>query len=137
MPQQTKSLDLALDLYRAIDAQDFERAQSLLSARFQAHLGGKQLDLGSWKAMGQMFMTAFPDGRHVFDLAQAAGDYVLLHGFFTGTHTQAFQGIPATGKVIKCSMTMIDRIIDGKVVEHYGDFDTGGLIQQLTQSGDA
>jgi predicted ester cyclase len=137
MTQQTKSLDLVLDLYRAIDAQDFERAQALVSPRFRACLGGTQLDLESWKAMGQMFMTAFPDGRHVFDLAEAAGDYVLLHGFFTGTHTQDFQGIPATGKIIKCSMTMIDRIIDGKLVEHYGDFDTGGLMQQLMQPGAA
>jgi len=137
MTPKTTNLDLALDLYRAIDAQDFERAQSLVSPRFQAFLGGKELDLESWKAMGQMFMTAFPDGRHVFDLTEAAGDYVVLHGFFTGTHTQEFQGIPATGRIIKCSMTMIDKVIDGKVVEHYGDFDTGGLMQQLMQAGAA
>ena len=134
---QQKNVDLALNLYRAIDAQDFERAQALASARFQACLGGKQLDLAAWKAMGQMFMIAFPDGRHVFDLTEAVGDYVLLHGFFTGTHTQDFQGIPATGRVIKCSMTMIDMIVDGKLVEHYGDFDTGSLMQQLMQVGAA
>jgi predicted ester cyclase len=137
MTQQSKNLDLALELYRATDAQDFERAQALVSARFQACLGGKQLDLAAWKAMGQMFMTAFPDGHHVFDLTEAAGDYVLLHGFFTGTHTQDFQGIPGTGRVVKCSMTMIDKIVDGKLIEHYGDFDTGSLMQQLTQPGAA
>lgn len=137
MTQQRKNLDVSLDLYRAVDAQDFERAQGLVSARFQACMGGKQLDFGAWKAMGQMFMTAFPDGRHVFDLSEAAGDYVLLNGYFTGTHTQEFHGIPATGRVIKCSMTMIDKIIDGKLVEHYGDFDSGSLMQQLMQSGAA
>jgi predicted ester cyclase len=137
MTQQKKNLDLALDLYRAVYARDFERAQGLVGARFQACLGGKQLDFGSWKAMGQMFMTAFPDGRHVFDLSQAAGDYVLLHGYFTGTHTQDFHGIPATGRTIKISMTMIDKIIDGKLVEHYGDLDSAGLTQQLMQEGAA
>lgn len=137
MTQQHKNLDLSLDLYRSIDAQDFERAQGLVSARFQACMGGQQLDFAAWRAMGQMFMTAFPDGRHVFDLTEAAGDYVLLHGYFTGTHTQQFHGIPATGRVIKCSMTMIDKIIDGKLVEHYGDFDSGSLMQQLMQSGAA
>ena len=133
MTQQNKNRDLALDLYRAIDAQDFERVQALVSPRLQACMGGKRLDFASWKAMGQMFMTAFPDGRHVFDLTEAAGDYVLSNGYFTGTHTQEFHGIPATGRVIKCSMTMIDKIIDGKLVEHYGDFDSGGLMQQLMQ----
>ena len=137
MTQQNKNRDLALDLYRSIDAQDFERVQALVSTRFQASMGGKQLDFESWKGMGRMFMTAFPDGRHVFDLSEAAGDYVLSHGYFTGTHTGEFQGLPATGKVIKISLTMIDKIIDGKLVEHYGDFDTAGLMQQLTQGAAA
>jgi len=137
MTQQAKNRDLSLDLYRAIDAQDFERAEALVSPRFQACMSGQQLDLGSWRAMGQMFMAAFPDGRHVFDLTEAAGDYVLLHGHFTGTQTGEFHGIPATGKVIKISVTMIDKIIDGKLVEHYGDFDTATLMQQLTQGAAA
>lgn len=137
MTQQNKNRDLALDLYRSIDAQDIARQQVLVSPRCQSYVGGKQLDLASWLAMGQMFMAAFPDGRHVFDLTEAAGDYVLLHGYFTGTHTQEFHGIPATGKVIKCSMTMIDKIIDGKLVEHYADFDSAGLMQQLMPSSAA
>ena len=133
MTQQNENRDLAVDLYRAIDAQDFARVQALASPRFQSCMGGKQVDFASWTAMGRMFMTAFPDGRHVFDLSEAAGDYVLSHGHFTGTHTQEFQGIPATGKVIKISLTMIDKIIDGKLVEHYGDFDSAGLMHQLMQ----
>ena len=131
MTQPAGNLDLAKQLYSSIDAADFERAQTLISPRFQGCMGGNQLDLGAWTAMGRMFMTAFPDGRHVFDLMEGAGEYVLSHGYFTGTHTQEFQGIPATGKVIKCSVTMIDKIIDGKLVQHYGDFDSAGLMHQL------
>jgi predicted ester cyclase len=137
MTQQSKNRDLALDLYRAIDAQDLERIQALVSPRLRSNMGGKQLDFASWSAMGRMFLTAFPDGRHVFDLSDAAGDYVLLHGHFTGTHTQEFLGIPATGKVIKISLTSINKLIDATLVEHYADFDSGGLMQQLTQSGAA
>ena len=133
MTQQHKNRDLVLDVFRASDAQDVERLQALVSPRYQACMSGKQLDFASWLAMGKVFMKAFPDGRHVFDLTEATGDYVLSHGYFTGTHTQEFHGIPATGRVIKISMTMIDKIIDGKLVEHYGDFDTGGLMQQLMQ----
>src|SRR5688572_15444886 len=99
MTQQEKNLDLVRELYRSIDTQNFDRAGALVSPRFQCCMGGKQLDLGSWVGMGRMFMTSFPDGRHVFDLAEASGDYVLLHGVFTGTHSQEFQGIPATGAV--------------------------------------
>ena len=133
MTQQQKNLDVALALYRSVDAQEFDRAQTLTSPHVRCYLGGKVLDLPSWIAMGRMFMTAFPDGRHVFDMAEGSGDYVLLHGHFTGTHTQEFQGIPATGRVVKCSFTMIDKLIDGKLVEHRADFDAAGLVQQLMQ----
>ncbi|HTQ06337.1 MAG TPA: ester cyclase [Polyangiaceae bacterium] len=137
MTQQNQNRDLALNLYRAVDAQDEERLRALVSPRCQSYMGGNQLDFASWLAMGRMFMSAFPNGRHVFDLTEAAGDYVLLHGYFTGTHTGEFQGLPATGRTIKISLTMIDKVVDGKLVEHYGDFDTGGLMQQLTQRASA
>jgi len=137
MTQQNENRDLALALYRAFDAQDFEGVKPLVSPRCRACMGGNELDFESWMAMGRMFMTAFPDGRHVLDLTEAAGDYVLSHGHFTGTHTGEFHGIPATGKVIKISLTMIDKIIDGRLVQHYGDFDSAGLMQQLMQSSAA
>jgi predicted ester cyclase len=132
MTQQKANFDVAKEIYRLIDAADFERALTLISPHCRSTLGGQPLDVEGWKAMGQMFTTAFPDGRHVFDLMEAAGDYVLSHGYFTGTQTQPFHGIPATGKTIRCSMTMIDKIVDGRLVEHYGDFDSAGLMKQLT-----
>lgn len=132
MNQQSKNRDLVLDVYRSVDARNFARCMELVAPSCKTHIGGKILDREAWAAMGQMFMDAFPDGRHVFDLAEATGDYVLLNGYFTGTHTGEFQGIPPTGKVVKISMTMIDKVIEGQMVEHRGDFDGASLIQQLT-----
>lgn len=132
MNQQAKNRELVLELYRRVDAQDFDRAREMLSATCKVYVGGNVLDRDGWKAMGQMFMRAFPDGRHVFDLAEAVGDYVLLNGYFTGTHTEEFQGIPPTRKVVKFSLTMIDRIEGAEMVEHRADFDGAALIQQLT-----
>jgi predicted ester cyclase len=133
MNQSNANLELAKNVYRGIDAADFEQVEKLVSPRFRASMGGKELDLAAWREMGRMFMTAFPDGRHVFDLMETAGEFVVSHGYFTGTHQQEFLGIPANRKVIKISVTMIDKIVDGKLVEHYGDFDSAGLMQQLTQ----
>jgi predicted ester cyclase len=133
MNQQSKNRDLVLELYRSIDAADFARARTLIAPSCKSYLGGNVLDVDAWEGMGRMFMNAFPDGKHVLELAEGAGDYVLMNGYFTGTHKAEFQGIPATGKVIKISMTMIDKIIEGKLVEHRGDFDSATLIQQLTQ----
>ena len=133
MNQQAKNRELVLSIYKNMDAQAFDRAVELVSPECKVYFAGNFLDRDAWAGMGRMFMRAFPDGHHVFDLADAAGDYVLLHGYFTGTHREEFQGIAATGKVIKISMTMIDKVQGDKMVEHRGDFDTAGLLQQLTQ----
>jgi len=132
MTQQEQNRALVLDVYRNVDAGNFERCMELVSADCKTHTGGNVLDREAWAQMGQMFMRSFPDGRHVFELAEAVGDYVLLNGHFTGTHRQEFQGIPATGKVVKFSLTMIDKVKGDKLVEHRADFDAATLIQQLS-----
>lgn len=133
MSQQAKNREIVLDLYKQVEAQNFDRARELVSTECKTYVGCNVLDREAWAGMGQMFMQAFPDGRHVFDLAEAVGDYVLLNGHFTGTHTGDFQGIPATGKLVKFSLTLIDRVEGDKMVEHRADFDGAALIQQLTQ----
>jgi predicted ester cyclase len=132
MTQQDQNRDLVFEVSRSVEAQNFERCKELVSADCKTHIGGNVLDRDAWARMGGMFMTAFPDGRHVFELAEAAGHYVLLNGCFTGTHSHEFQGIPATGKVVKFSLTLIDKVLGGKLVEHRGDFDAATLIQQLS-----
>jgi len=48
-----------------------------------------------------------------------------------GTHTGDFQGILATGKHMTQTGIDILRIVGGKVVERWGEFDNLGLLQQL------
>ena len=131
MTQQEQNRDLVLSLFKAMDAQDFARCKELASPELKVHFSGTVLDREAWAAMGQMFMSAFPDGRHVWDLAEAAGDYVLLNGYFAGTNTGEFRGMPPTGKAVKISLTMIDRVQNGKLIEHRADFDSAGLGEQL------
>jgi len=40
-------------------------------------------------------------------------------------------GIPPTGKQVTFSVVHVDRVVDGKVVEHWGQGDTMSLMQQL------
>lgn len=133
MDQQEKNRALVLDVYRNMEASNFERCKELVSPELKTHVGCCVLDREAWAGMGQTFMNAFPDGRHVWDLQEAVGDYVLLNGYFTGTHTREFQGIPATGRVVKFSLTLIDKVRNGKLIEHRADFDAAALIQQLSR----
>jgi predicted ester cyclase len=60
-----------------------------------------------------------------------AEDRVITWGTFTAIHQGSFQGLPPTGKSIRLAVMHIDRVADGKIVEHWGQGDALGLMQQL------
>jgi len=61
----------------------------------------------------------------------AEGDKVVVRGTMTGTHSAEFMGIPATGKQVKISGIDVTRFHEGQSVEHWGQWDVAGLMQQL------
>ena len=75
--------------------------------------------------------AGFPDLHLTVEDQVAEGDMVVTRWTARGTHTGAFQGIPATGRAIRVAGTDIDRIIDGKTVECWAHVDELGLMQQL------
>ena len=79
----------------------------------------------------QVFEAAFPSYGFVVDDMLAEGDKVCLRGTFHGVHQHEFMGIPASGKQVSASLMIIYRIRDGKIVEHWMNADTLGLMQQL------
>ena len=89
------------------------------------------LNLAAMRQMLDMFYQAFPDLHHTFEDQIAEGDKVVTRATFHGTHQGTFQGIPATGKKIAVEATLIDRIVDGKFVEHWSNMDSMSLMQQL------
>jgi predicted ester cyclase len=93
--------------------------------------GSPPLDREQLSAMSAMFYAAFPDLNHTFEDQIAEGDKVMSRVTFRGKHQGEFQGIPATGKEVAFGAILIDRYEDGKVVEHWTQMDTMGLMQQL------
>lgn len=83
------------------------------------------------KQLMSMFFSAFPDLHATIDVLVAEGDLVVGRMTNTGTHTGDFMGIPATGKKVSFTETHIVRIADGKAVEHWGNQDDMGMMQQL------
>lgn len=68
---------------------------------------------------------------HTFHDQIAEGDKVTLRMTFRDTHQEEFQGIPPTGKEVAFEAIVVDRIVDGKVVEHWSNMDNLSLMQQL------
>jgi predicted ester cyclase len=59
------------------------------------------------------------------------GDFVAFPWQATGTHKGAFAGVAPTGKQVTLNGINIERFRDGKVVEHWSQFDTVGLLRQM------
>ncbi len=74
---------------------------------------------------------AFPDNHITTDDLVADDDKVVQRFTARGTHLGDFIGIPATGKKFEITGISIFRIADGKIVEHWANMDSMGLMQQL------
>lgn len=125
---------IVLEMYKFFDQGNLEKVQELLAANFVAHIPGASEALNREAFMQSVLMafrSAFPDGIHRFEDVIAEGGKVVTRGTFSGTHRGELQGIPPTGKQITIPFFHIDRIVDGKLVEHWGQSDLLALMQQV------
>jgi len=83
------------------------------------------------KQLSTMFRSAFPDFKATIDDMIAEGDKVVVRGTWSGTHKGEFMGIAPTGKRVSFGVIDMVRIAGGKFVEHWGQMDNMGLMQQL------
>ncbi len=84
-----------------------------------------------FKQRVQMVRIAFPDWEMTADEMLGEGDRVVTRWRARGTHRGSFRGIAATGKKIEVTGIAIDRVLDGKRVEGWVEWDMLGLLQQL------
>jgi predicted ester cyclase len=105
----------------------------VLAPDYVAHAPGLPgpLDLEAWTQFTASFVEAFPDLRLTVEDVFSSEGMVAARVSFLGTHRGEFQSIPPTGKQVAFSSIEIDRIVDGKVAEHWFEMDLLGLMGQL------
>lgn len=133
MPDEQNKF-IVLEMYNSFDQGNLDKIQELLAPNFLAHVPGVSEALNREAFMQSVLMafrSAFPDGVHQFEDVIAEGDKVATRGTFSGTHRGELQGLPPTGKQITIPFFHIDRIVDGKLVEHWGQSDLLALMQQV------
>ena len=113
------------------DSRDWAAVEACVDPGMVAHVGTEDLDAAGWVAMGTSFYAAFPDARHHLERTVVQGDIVVAIGRFGGTHKGELMGIPATGRAVTIGVITAYRYQGGKIVEHWGQFDSAGLMQQL------
>jgi steroid delta-isomerase-like uncharacterized protein len=89
------------------------------------------LDSDAWVEFLGVFVEGFPD-LHLEVLDSSADDTMVAQRIlFTGTHTGPFRGLPPTGRKVRFSGLEINRMVDGRVAEHWFQLDALTLFEQL------
>ena len=110
---------------------DMSGLDEVCAPDFVHHGPGMPHDLAGLKQMAPAFRTAFPDMEVVTEDLFAEGDRVVDRVTVRGTHQSEFMGIPPSGQRIEMQEIHIARIVDGKIVERWTQFDMFGLLQQI------
>jgi predicted ester cyclase len=84
-----------------------------------------------WNLNRKILRAAFPDGRWSEEAMIAEGNLVVGRYVFHGTHQGEFFGIPPTGRQVTVPNMHICRVEQGTIVEHWGNGDDLGMLQQL------
>jgi len=78
-----------------------------------------------------MLFAAFPDLHWTIEEDAAEGEKLWSRFTWRGTHRGEFLGIPATGNQVEVNGVVIDRIVEGKMVDSRILMNDLSLMQQL------
>jgi predicted ester cyclase len=119
-------------LVHAMNPSDTEKAMSAASPDLRWHgPAGSPPTLDAWKARHGRLLTAFDIFESGVGKVIAEGDLVFVEWWCKAIHRGPFLGIEPTGKKVAFYGMYVERVADGKVVEHWGLQDMMGLLGQL------
>ncbi len=117
---------------------DMEALDTLISPDFVNHTSDDPSEgRDGFKARVQMIRTAFPDWELVVEDMIGEADLVVTRWRALGTHRGRFADIEPTGRRIEVTGIAIDRVVGGRRVEGWGQWDMQGLLRQLTDEDGA
>ena len=129
-PEENKAL--IRRAYEASNQGNLTAFFELFTADIVLHLESMTIQgLEAFKQLQAMLLTAFPDFHFTVEDVLAEGDKVAVRLTASGTHQGVFMGIPPTGKHWTTTEIAINRIVGGKIAEHWANRDMLGFLQQL------
>ena len=74
---------------------------------------------------------AFPDVKVQIENVTEEGDLVVFNDSVEATSRGDFLGVPPTGRPLRWTEIHMLRVVGGKIVEHWANFDQLGILKQL------
>jgi steroid delta-isomerase-like uncharacterized protein len=124
---------IAREYSDAWNRRDWARWRELFHPQYTYTGGDGQVQKGpeAGMAVGQMFATAFPDGKIDVQKITVTGDTAIVEFTGRGTHTGDLMGIAPTGRQISIPVCDILEIRDGKIMAEREYMDMMHVMQQL------
>ncbi len=114
------------------NAGKIELIDELFASNFVDHDPSNPLPgLEGVRQLVSMYRGAFPDLHITIEDEITAGDKVVTRFTGRGTHKGSLMGIPPTGKRVTLTAIDILRFENGRIVEHWGNQDLLGMMQQI------
>jgi predicted ester cyclase len=102
----------------------------LMATHAEIHMPtGEVVGPDGLKGFAGVWRDSFPDWHSTFEELVAEGDRVAERWIGRGTHRGELQGIAPTGKRVEVPGSVFYRIVEGKIVEFWAQFDMMGLMQ--------
>ena len=120
--------------YEAINQNNLDALDEVVASDITDHdpAPGQAPGLEGVKQWFSSMHSAFSDFRMNVEDMIAEGDKVVARVSLSGTHQGEFMGIDPTGNRVTITGIDILRInAEGKIVEHWGNFDDLSMMQQL------
>ena len=133
MSAETKAIARRF-LEEAFNGGNLDVVDELVAPEFVNHdaaLPEPMIGIEGAKASIAGYREAFPDLRLTIEEQVAEGEFVTTRWSARGTHEGDLLGMAPTGKQATVTGITIDRIVDGRFVESWTNWDTLGLMQQL------
>jgi steroid delta-isomerase-like uncharacterized protein len=107
-----------------------DAVDELCADDFIGHTWGNADKKGLKQAMARV-AKGLADAHFTIDEMIGEGDEVAVRLTASARQVGEFMGMPASGKTYEIGEIHIFRIRDGKVAEHWHQFDSAGLMRQL------
>lgn len=113
---------------------DVERIALFVSPDYAEVYQGTRYEIGLEGAVEHVLgvRTTYPDLVLEVDRQVAEGEWVASRLRMHGTHAGAWMGIEPTGQRIDVTAVNLDRVVDGRIVEHGG---AANLLEPLLRAG--
>jgi predicted ester cyclase len=132
MPAGDKKTIVRRFYAEVIGTGDLSRVEAFIDPAYVDHNSEEAgRGLSVVRAHVEALRRTFPDFHLQVDDIIGEGDKVVTRVSGHGTHGGEWMGIHPTGTIVRVKGINIDRIANGRIVEHWGEADTVGMLCQM------